>query len=629
MRINSILKFIYKLIVIVFITVSCNNISRNHHLNHCIIKNKNTNQTHNNYFDSFNNRMSTYVRKAKKVGLGLFSLYALSLPQTTSAEFYAKKVSTSLFNIYGRALSLGSNDQILGAGHTNIHGMISKFDTDGSVTSSEVFPGLYKMSDVEQTSNLGVVFTGDSDIGNTTFSSIFVGQVSSSDLISQACYEFGGSLDDNSAFITETSNNNLFVGGSTKSFGPDRSNIISFSFNQTGVFWANAYGTSSTEVIMSGTKTRTGKVVLAGYTGDLMEYVLFAQINPLNGSLENSIMLNGSRNARALGITNSGNSGTAFTGIIRGTTGLNNIIVGKLDSTNTPVWITEVYSTLNVNLEGWSITEKTGDGGFIVVGKYTNPLDNEDPLGNAFIGTFSSSGTFLGAESLGGDSMDEAFAVLEKNDDIYVFGSTKSYNNMFGFLLSKLNESGTSGCTDTLTLSSTDLTSSWLSIPLSLSTTDIIGSLSANSGTCGSSNITTSVNSISCSGSSSDDDEWYETWWGITLIVIGGLIALFLIGLALYCIIKACINRKRNSSNNDRSKNKDGSLQDREADDTDNQSQESTTDEDNEEGDSNITTKENESRGYRERVPSYESDDSLINDGHRIQLQQITSYENK
>ncbi len=611
-----ILIYIYQSLTIIVISISCTNTSNKNYIDH-FIKNNHSQKDSSNYFDLFNNKMGVYIRKIKNIGISIFSIYSLSSIQKTSGDEFIEKIDTDIFNLYGRALAKKSDSGFIGAGHSNLNGIITEFDSDGQLAKYVAIPGIYKMSDVEESPFSGIVFTGDSDISKTYFSNIFVGRQSSSNL-NLTCFQFGGNLDDNSAFVSDISLINTFVGGTTKSFGQAKSNIISFSFNYTGTFgvlWGYAYGTSSSDVINDGTKKNNEKVMLAGYTGDLIERPMFIQINTLNGTIDSSFILNNTKNARIIDLSNSENGGILFVGTIKGTNGNNNIIVGKLDNANEPEWITEIYSSSNIELQGRATFERR-DEKISVVGSYVNLSDTENLFNKALILEIEPEGTLTEAITFKGDSSDEIYEASQFSDKtIAAFGTTKSNNNKFGFLFSRVYKNGTYNCLKKLSLSSIDLTSSWNIIPLSLITTNINGNLNYQQINCNSFNdFKINVQKRLCDFSTPKGEPWYSILAMILIFILA-------VSLTLYFGIRDCrreINKRKITSRNKES----GSIEDYIEEDEIKYKNES---EENESSNAsieiihkkNVTKRDNN----KNTVVSYESDDSLINDGHRIQLQ--------
>ncbi|HOQ40376.1 MAG TPA: hypothetical protein PK561_08220, partial [Fervidobacterium sp.] len=189
---------------------------------------------------------------------------------------------------------------------------------------------------------------------------------------------FGGSGEDQAASIQQTTDGGYIVAGYTYSFGVGNSDIYVLKLNSDGsLAWEKTFGGSGEDYTYSIQQTTDGGYIVAGWTnsfgvGNSDVYVL--KLNS-DGSLEWQKTFGGNGEDQATSIQQTTDGGYIVAG---GTTsfgaGNYDVYVLKLNSDGSLAW----QKTSGGNGGDWALSiQQTTDEGYIVAG-YTNSFGSGD-----------------------------------------------------------------------------------------------------------------------------------------------------------------------------------------------------------------------------------------------------------
>jgi uncharacterized delta-60 repeat protein len=145
---------------------------------------------------------------------------------------------------------------------------VFKLNSTGSVTWQNTYGGSAddSSSSVQQTSDGGYVVAGDTESFGAGFSDVWILKLNSSSSVTwQKTY--GGSGYDYMASVGQTSGGGYIVAGDTSSFGAGGYDVWVFKLNSTGsVTWQNTYGGSNVDSSRSIRQTSDGGYIVGGET---------------------------------------------------------------------------------------------------------------------------------------------------------------------------------------------------------------------------------------------------------------------------------------------------------------------------------------------------------------------------
>ncbi len=238
---------------------------------------------------------------------------------------------------------------------------------------------------------------------------------------------YGGTSDEHSYSVQQTSDGGYIIVGDSYSFGAGFQDIYLLKTNSDGTLeWSNTFGGTNSDYGYSVQQTSDGGYIVAGYTrnfgaGNSDVYLLKAASD---GSLLWTKTFGGAGNEQGESIDITSDGGFIVTGFTTSYgTGFQEVYLVKTTSDGTLQW-TKTYGGTVYN-EGASV-QQTSDGGYIIAG-------NTDSFGttgyNVYVLKTSSDGTLQWTKTFGGTADDRANAVRQTSDGGYIIAG---YTNSFG-----------------------------------------------------------------------------------------------------------------------------------------------------------------------------------------------------
>jgi TolB-like protein len=255
-----------------------------------------------------------------------------------------------------------------GAGGLDI--FLIKTDANGNIIWAKTYGGTnddFTFS-VQQTSDGGYIVAGFAESFGAGGGDIFLIKTDANGNIIWA-KTYGGAGDDRAFSVQQTSDGGYIVAGWTESFGAGIRDILLIKTDAFGnVQWAKTYGGTGDDYALSVLQTSDGGYILAGYTrsfgagwGDV-----FLVKTDANGNVQWAKTYGGTWWEQARSVQRTSDGGY----ILAGTTtsfgaGGNDILLIKTDAFGNVHWA-KTYGGLGD--EGASSFQQTSDGGYIVTG---------------------------------------------------------------------------------------------------------------------------------------------------------------------------------------------------------------------------------------------------------------------
>jgi len=318
------------------------------------------------------------------------------------------------------------------------------------LSAIKVYPGWFKhyggtgndgAASIQQTSDGGYIVAGSTQsytYGNADFA---IYRLNSSG--NKVWYKhYGGTGTDNGYSIQQTSDGGYIVAGNTQSFTHGNNDIAIYKLSSSGnKTWFKHYGGTNNDFSRSIQQTSDGGYIVAGYTYSYAYGAADFAIYKLNSSGNKTWFKHygGTGFDAALSIQQTSDGGYIVAGYSSSYTyGDSDFAIYKLNSSGNKVWFKH-YGGSNRD-RSYSI-QQTSDGGYIMAG-YTGSYTNGD--WDLAIYKLNSSGNKIWFKHYGGTQADEAYFIRQTSDGSYIVtGQTVSYSHGgYDFAIYKLNSSG-------------------------------------------------------------------------------------------------------------------------------------------------------------------------------------------
>jgi hypothetical protein len=257
----------------------------------------------------------------------------------------------------------------------------------------------------------------------------------------EKCY--GGSNEDQSFSVIQTSDSGYIIAGFTRSFGASYSDAYLIKTDINGnILWYKLYGGWYEDDALSVKQTADGGFILAGGTwsfGSGAEDIYLIRTDE-NGNLIWDKTYGGSEIDVAMSVSQTGDSGF----IIAGCTlsygkGLSDVYLIRTDINGDTIW-TKTYGGAEFDRGNFVI--QTNEGGFIITGS-TSSFGNS--LEDIYIIRTDMNGDTLWTKIFGGTYNDYGSCILQTTEDRFVFtGTTVVQPNDCRVFLFMINNSGDS-----------------------------------------------------------------------------------------------------------------------------------------------------------------------------------------
>ena len=286
---------------------------------------------------------------------------------------------------FGFSVDQTTDDGYIVAGSTSSFGAnnldvyVLRLNSDGSLAWEKTFGGNDgdNAFSIKQTTDGGYIVAGVTGLFGTGGSDAYILKLNSDGSLAWE-KTFGGSGEDQAASIQQTTDGGYIVAGYTYSFGVGNSDIYVLKLNSDGsLAWEKTFGGSGEDYTYSIQQTTDGGYIVAGWTnsfgvGNSDVYVL--KLNS-DGSLEWQKTFGGNGEDQATSIQQTTDGGYIVAG---GTTsfgaGNYDVYVLKLNSDGSLAW----QKTSGGNGGDWALSiQQTTDEGYIVAG-YTNSFGSGD-----------------------------------------------------------------------------------------------------------------------------------------------------------------------------------------------------------------------------------------------------------
>ncbi len=254
---------------------------------------------------------------------------------------------------------------------------------------------------------------------------------------------FGGSSDDESYSVQQTSDGGYIVYGSTKSFGAGSVDLLIIKLDSKGnIDWAKTYGGANEEGSWYEIeKAPDGGYIVPGWTKSFgsRDKDLFIIKLDSKGNIDWAKIYGGPKDELPWDVTSTIDGGYIVSGLTNSFgAGSIDFLIIKLDSSGNLTWAKTFGGR---KLEVGSFVYQTSDGGYIVSGR-TNSFGAGGS--DIFVFKLNSSGNIQWAKTYGGTNNDGGINILKASDGGYiVVGWTYSFGagSADAFII-KLNSDG-------------------------------------------------------------------------------------------------------------------------------------------------------------------------------------------
>jgi hypothetical protein len=375
----------------------------------------------------------------------------------------------------GGYISVGWTNSF-GTGGEDVY--LIKTDSYGNLLWTHTYGGTHEdySSSVEQTTDGGYIVVGHTNSFVVSVRKVYLIKTNSSGDTLWTHFYGGGALDVGSS-VQQTPDGGYMVAGVTQSFGAGSYDFYLFKTNSLGdILWTRAYGGSSSDECYSFQQTKDDGYILAGYTesfGAGHRDVYLIKTDSVGDTLW-SRTYGGSFDDQGFSVKETEDGGY----IVVGQTdpfgdGYYDVYVIKTDSVGHNVW-TRTYGGTSVDV-GYSI-QKTKDGGCIIAGE-TSSFGASD--GHLYLIKINSNGDILWSRTCGGSDAERAYSVEQTTDGGYIVaGETYSFGaGQRDVILNKLDSLG-NACNGRFVSSTVKSVSPIITSPTTVvtSTSTIVGS---------------------------------------------------------------------------------------------------------------------------------------------------------
>jgi hypothetical protein len=265
---------------------------------------------------------------------------------------------------------------------------------------------------------------------------------------SQFVKTLGGSGQDYGLGVTQTSDGGCVVVGETTSFGAGFGDVSLVKFDAAGnLLWMKTLGgESSGDIAYSVIQTSDAGLVVTGRRGEAGSFdAILAKFDSSGNHMWTKAM---DERGQVNYVIETHDGGIVGAGSFHGGASYIDFLLGKFDSTGNLLWSVALGASGYSEDAAASVTE-TSDGGFVVTG-ISSTLGAGG--GDLILAKFDSTGSFLWAKTLGGNSQDCGRCVIQTFDGgLVVTGLTESFGaGDWALLLSKFDSAGNHLWTRTL-----------------------------------------------------------------------------------------------------------------------------------------------------------------------------------
>jgi len=320
---------------------------------------------------------------------------------------------------------------------------IYKLDSSGNKVWFKHYGGTNDDSaySIQQTSDGGYIVTGVTESYTLGSEDIAIYKLDSNG--NKAWFKhYGGTQPDWGYSIQQTSAGDYIVAGRTESFTNGNYDFAIYKLDSSGnKVWFKHYGGSSNDGSRSIQQTSDGGYVVAGYTysysygsRDFAIYKLDS-----NGNKTWFKHYGGINEDLAFSIQQTSDGGYIVAGATDSYThGLNDFAIYKLNSSGNKVWFKHYGGT---NGDSAHPIQQTSDGGYIVSGNMNSYTHGQSDFG---IYKLNSSGSKVWFKHYGGTNYDDSKSIQQTSDGGYIVaGYTESFTHgLLDFAIYKLDSNG-------------------------------------------------------------------------------------------------------------------------------------------------------------------------------------------
>jgi len=277
---------------------------------------------------------------------------------------------------------------------------------------------------VQQTSDGGYIIAGRTTFGAGSYDVYLLRTDSSGDTLWTRTY--GGSESDEGYSVRQISDGGYIIAGVTESFGAGLSDVYVLKTDSSGdTLWARTYGGSREDRSYSVQQTSDGGYIIAGYTNSFGVGLTDVYLVKIDSSGDTLWTRTYGGRASDWGYSAQQTSDGGY--IIAGRTesfgaGLSGVYLVKTDSSGDTLW-TRTYGGSDYDV-GYSVRQ-TPEGGYIIAG-VTHSFGAGS--GDVYLLKTDSSGDTLWTRTYGGSSDDRGYSVQRTSNGGYIIaGGTQSF----------------------------------------------------------------------------------------------------------------------------------------------------------------------------------------------------------
>ncbi len=337
--------------------------------------------------------------------------------------------------------------------------LIVKFDSNGGEQWTKTVGG--DSSDaaksVVQTSDGGYIITGQSSSYGGSDADVLIVKFDSNG-VEQWTKTVGGDSGDYGNSVAQTSDGGYIVAGSSYSYGSDNQDLLIVKFDSDGVEqWLKVVAgpyVNYPELGYSVAQTNDGGYIVTGssakYSGGYAD-LLLVKVDS-EGIEQWTTTVGGDNTDRGYSIAQTSDGGYIVTGTSQSYGGPDtDLLLVKFYSNGAEQWTKTIGG--DSSDYGKSVAQ-TSDGGYVVIG-YSQSYGGSDA--DVLIVKFDSNGIEQWTKTVGEDSSDYGYSVVQTSDGGYII-TANSYNGIdYDFLLIRLDENGT-GLSDCLAIADETVT---------------------------------------------------------------------------------------------------------------------------------------------------------------------------
>jgi len=248
---------------------------------------------------------------------------------------------------------------------------------------------------------------------------------------------FGGNGFEEAFGVSELSNGEILVFGRTDSFSGLTVMALGAKFSASGeLIWQKVFRFGSqSSYLYKAFEISSNEIIVCGYAWNLDAGPstgfdpLFVKITA-NGDITTSNRLKMNNFQILYDWERAPDGGIYWAGTSSIPSGPNQNVIGKISTELTPVWTTLIGTPRYDRI--WDMA--VAPGGELVLSGFINKTTNDQSRRNGFVGTISSTGTFLNAMEFGSNDTNttELTGITLLNGKAYAAGVTYGYGNTFG-----------------------------------------------------------------------------------------------------------------------------------------------------------------------------------------------------